>query len=726
MSRLIATAGIRGAHAIVGKAETRLHEAIDAKGPNEPVEFPNTGYYLPVIHGLTGRKVEKLSDMEPVLSLAKELLPEEPRERLWTPYLGPLLDAGVATLFGEEIIEACRYVIGPPPANGVWLGAATDVIMRERGVEFVDGRAPGFAAVVGAAPDNATAVKLAREMQQKSLYVFIAGNTNGRSFADQLAEEGVQLGWESRLVPFDSEVYGHIYSLGFATRAAMAFGGVTPGDYARILRYNKNRIFAFVIALGPVTDEWYATAAGAITYGFPTIADTDIPQILPTGVCTYEHVVSSVPYERIVQKAIEVRGLKIKITEVPIPVAFGPAFEGETVRKADAYFEAGGGRSAAFELVEAKPMEAVDDGRITVHGPDLDTIPEGSTVPLGLVVKVAGRKMQEDFEPVLERRVHYFVNYAEGAWHTAQRDLVWIRISKKSRQQGMLIKHFGDILYTQLKSEFLSVVDKVEVDIYTEEDKVKELLAHARERYAARDARLRGLIDEAVDTFYSCTLCQSFAPNHVCTVSPERVGLCGAVSWLDAKAAFEITPTGPNQPIAKGECIDDGKGRFKGVDDYTYQASHGTLETINLYTIMENPMTSCGCFEAIMVVLPEANGIMIVNREFTGMTPCGMKFSTLAGAVGGGLQTPGFMGIGKSYVLSKKFIKADGGLPRIVWMPKELKDFLRSGLEERANELGQPDLIDKIADETVGTSVEEILPYLEEKGHPALAMDPIM
>ncbi|MCL4514538.1 MAG: acetyl-CoA decarbonylase/synthase complex subunit alpha/beta [Firmicutes bacterium] len=726
MSKIIAAGAIRGAHAIVARAEAKLREAMDAKGPNEPVEFPNTGYYLPVIYGLTGVKVQKLSDMEPVLAHAKELLPAVPKDRLWTPYLGATLDAGMATLFAEEIHEALRYVIGPPPAEGIWLGAATDVILRERGIEFVDGRAPGFAAVVGAAPDNETAVKLAREMQQKSLYIFMAGQTSGKSFAEQLAEEGVQLGWETRLVPFGKEVYSQIYSVGFATRAAMSFGGVQPGDYKKILRYNMNRVFAFVMALGEVTDNWYATAAGAISYGFPTIADTNIPQILPTGVCTYEHVVSNVPHDKIVSKSCEVRGLKIVITEVPIPVAFGPAFEGEAVRKADTYVEMGGGRSQCFELVVSKPMEEVEDGKIEVIGPDLDTVPEGSVLPLGIMVDVAGRKMQEDFEPVLERRIHYFLNYAEGAWHTAQRDIAWVRISKKGQKAGLRIKHFGDILYAKFKQEFMSVVDKVSVTLVTDTELVKEKIKVARERYNARDARLRTLTDEAVDTFYSCTLCQSFAPNHVCTVAPERVGLCGAVSWLDAKAAFEITPTGPNQPITKGEILDDIKGQYRGVNEFTYTNSRGTLEKVNLYSMMENPMTSCGCFEAIMAVLPEANGIMIVNREYAGETPCGMKFSTLAGTVGGGLQTPGFMGIGKTYIVSKKFIKADGGLKRVVWLPSDLKEFLKEAIVERGNELGIPNFFDMIADEKVGTTPDAILPFLEEKGHPALAMDPIM
>ncbi len=335
MSKIIASAAIKGAHDIVAKAEKGLAEAKEAHGATTAVEFPNTAYYLPVIYGLTGEKVQRLEDMDKMLAMARELLPEPPSENLWLPYLGTALDAGIATLFAEECIEALRYVDSDTAAEGIWLGAADDVIMRARGIEFVDGSAPGFAAVVGKAPDTETAVRLAREMQEKMLYVFMAGHDGETSFAEQLAEADIQLGWDTRLVPFGPEVYGHIYSLGFATRAAMAFGGVQPGDYERILKYNKNRIFAFVLAMGHVTDEWYATAAGAISYGFPTISTSDIPQILPTGVCTYEHVVSNVSVDELVQRAIEVRGLKIKVTEIPIPVPYGPAFEGERIRKED-------------------------------------------------------------------------------------------------------------------------------------------------------------------------------------------------------------------------------------------------------------------------------------------------------------------------------------------------------------------------------------------------------
>lgn len=726
MSKIIASAAIRGAHTIFAKTEGKLDRAKESFGAERAIELPNTGYYLPVIYGLTGEKVEKLSDMDRVLDYARDLLPDVPTEKLNLPYLGTTLDAGIATLLAEECHEALTYLDSdPPPITDLWVGAADDVIMRARGVEFVDGSAPGFAAVVGAAPDSETAVRLAREMQEKMLYVFMAGSTNGTSFAQQLESEGVQLGWDTRLVPFGTEVYSQIYSLGFATRAAMAFGGVQPGDYERILAYNKNRIFAFVLALGEVTDEWYATAAGAISYGFPTIATSDIPQILPTGVCTYEHVVSNISCEDLVQRAIEVRGLKIKITELPIPVSYGPAFEGERVRKEDTYAEAGGQKTTAFEFVRTLDAAEVTDGKVEVIGPDLDEIEEGTRVPLAIVVDVAGRKMQSDFEPVIERQFHHLMNFAEGLLHMGQRDLIWLRVSKSAKEKGFRLSHIGEILHAKILDEFEAIVDKVQVTIYTEQDKVDEMLAVARGSYDVRDARMAQLVDDTVDVFYSCSLCQSFAPTHICVVTPERLGLCGAYNWLDAKASNELNPTGPNQPIEKGACISTLTGEWEGVNQFIAEKSGGAVERMTCYSLMDNPMTSCGCFMAIIALLPMCNGVMIVNREFPGMTPSGMKFSTLAGMVGGGVQSPGFMGIGRGYIASKKFMSAEGGLSRLVWMPKELKDAMRASLQPRFDEMGDPDFLDKIADETVGDSEDAVLEFLTKVNHPALSMDPM-
>jgi len=737
MSRIIATAAINGAYTLVEKAEKALEVALGSHPESAAVEFPNTAYYLPIIYGTTGEEVRTLGDCRRVLKSARELLPPRVRSQHWVPYLGHALDAGMATLWAEEVYEALKYLdpatcpytkTAAPTDSNLWLGAADDVIMRERGIEFVDGTAPGFAAIVGAAPDNKTAVAIARELQENNLYVFMCAESGGKRFAEQLAEENVQMGWETRLVPFGQEISAAVFALGFAARAALSFGGVQPGDYRRMLLYNKYRVFAFVLALGPVDEEKYATAAGAINYGFPVIADTDIPPILPTGVCLYEHVVPNVKHDEMVKRAIYIRGLKVVPSSVDIPVRFGPAFEGERIRKEDMQVEAGNPKVdlPSFEYVRTRPTDQVEDGKITVVGPEIDALPEGACIPLGILVEVSGAKMQADFEPILERQIHTFLNCAQGLFHMGQRDSNWIRYSKEAFAAGLRFRHIGSILHAKLREEYSAIVDKCQVTIFTNREDVERELAEARKAYAERDARMAGMTDEAVDVFYSCSLCQSFAPNHICIITPEHPGLCGAYNWLDGRAAYEIVPTGPNQPVPKTNPLDERLGQWQSVNDFVFEKSNRKLERFSAYSMMVDPMTSCGCFECISAILPMTNGIMIVDRDHPDMTPCGMKFSTLAGSVGGGNQTPGFLGHSRMYISSKKFISADGGFRRITWMPKKLKDQVRARLEARAREEGIEGFVDMIADETVATTEEQVVEFMQKVGHPALTMDPML
>ncbi|MBW6487320.1 MAG: CO dehydrogenase/CO-methylating acetyl-CoA synthase complex subunit beta [Syntrophobacterales bacterium] len=735
MSKIIAAAAIRGAHKIVERAEKDYQMALEKWGPEHEVGFPDTAYYLPTIYAILGIPVKTMTDIKPVLDRCRALLPPFVKEKNPLPYLAPALDAGMATFFAEEIIEAIRYLEAPDfytkqedvlPDN-IWLGAANDVIFRKRGVEFVDGTAPGFAAIVGAAPTPEIAAKIAIELQEKNLYIFMAAENNGVRFSEQLVEAGVQIGWPTRLVSYGPDITAAVFAIGFACRVAMSFGGVKPGDFRKNLLYNKDRTFAFVMPMGFVSDEWYANAAGAVNFGFPTIADTPIPEILPTGVCTYEHVVSNIPHEHIVQKAIEVRGLKVNVTSVPIPLSYGPAFEGERVRGEDIFLEMGGGRTHAVEFVTSKRLDEVEDGKVEVIGPDVDSITETpARLPLAMVVEVAGRKMQDDFEPILERQVHHLINYAQGIMHIGQRDIAWVRIGKSAIQKGFKLADLGKILHAKFHQDFGAIFDKAQVKIITDAKLVEEMLALARETYAKRDKRIEGMTDETTDPFYSCTLCQSFAPNHVCIVSPERTGLCGAYNWMDCKASNEINPTGPNQPVPKGEIINEQLGQWVGTNDFAVKSSHGNYDKVSMYSMMQDPMTTCGCCECLAAVLPSCNGFMTVNRDYMGMTPCGMKFSTLAGSAGGGTQTPGFLGHSKYNIIQKKFLSADGGLARMVWMPKIYKDEFYDRLKARGEEMGIPDFVDMIADETIGTTEEEILPFLEEKKHPALEMPSVL
>ena len=738
MSKIIATAAIRGAHHMVARAEEALAKAIEQKGKDEPVAYPNTAYYLPIMYLFLGQKVERLGDLSESLQEARGLLPEVPSEELWLPYLGDTLDAGVATLIAEETIESLKFVTDNP-VQGIWLSYTDDSVLRLQGIKLVDGRMPGFVAIAGNCPTNQEAVDLVRGLQERNILVFMAGHTNGRAIAEQLAEENIQMDWDTFLVPYGKEITAAVHALNFAARSAMTFGGLEPKGGARIqqardiLLYNLRRVHAFVWALGAddkaeceeqvITDEKYATAAGAINFGFPVISNVNIPEILPTGICRYEHVVANVPMTDIISRSVEIRGLTIKIEKVPIPVPFGAGFEGERVRKEDMYVQFGSKYSDGFELLRMKPMDEVQDGKVEVIGPEIEDMAEGEAHPLGVVVEVAGRKFQEDFESVLERRIHEYISCANGIFHMGQRAITWVRISKEAHEKGFRIEHFGTILVTKMHNDFSAIVDRVQVRIYTDPEKIKEPLEEARKVYHDRDDRIGGMTDEDVDEYYSCTLCQSYAPDHCCIVTPQRLGLCGAYTWLDCKASHQINPHGPNEPVKKGECLDPVLGQWKHINEYIAVKSNGNLAKFSAYSMLVDPMTSCGCFECIAAIMPEANGVIIVDRDHQGMTPIGMKFSTLAGQIGGGIQTPGFVGIGKLYITSAKFISAEGGIQRVVWMPKALKEEISDRLKPRLEEIGKPELFDKIATEEDAEEPDALVEFLQKVEHPALTME---
>jgi acetyl-CoA synthase len=725
MSRIIATGAIRGALACMTKAEHHLAEAIDRHGANAAVGFENTAYALPVILALMGKRVERLGDLDEALKTARSWLPKVPTDSVWLPYLGDALDAGIVTLIAHEATEALKPLLGTALASGFWLGPTSDAILREQGIKLVDGRMPGFAACVGALPNDESAEQLARDLQERNILVFMGASTNGDSMAAQLARRGVEMSWETFLVPYGPDTSSLIHAIGFACRAAMTFGGLKPGslkEAREILLYNQRRVFAFVLALGEVDDEKYATAAGAINFGFPVIADTNIPEIRPSGICTYEHVVANVGHRDMPARAIEVRGVKIHTVAIPIPVRHGPAFEGERVRKEELAVEFGGKYNRAFEYLVSRPMDKVEDGLIRVVGPEITDVKEAARLPLAIFVEVAGRKMQQDFESILERHIHSFLSEPMGVMHLGQRDSVWLRISKKTRDAGFKVAHLGTVLVHKLKNDFPAIVDKVQVTLFTESEPVEALYPEAVAAYQKRDERVGALTDDAVDIFYSCALCQSYAPNHVCIITPERLGLCGAYNWLDGKAAYEMNPHGGNQPVKKGDAIDPVLGQWKGINEFVSRYSNGAFESFSAYSMIKDPMTSCGCFECIACVLPGTGGIMIVDREHPGMTPVGMTFSSLAELTGGGQQTPGFIGIGTLYVLSRKFLIGDGGLARLVWTTTRIKQKLGEKLKQRCQEIGQPDLYGKIADETVCTELEPLIEHLTSVEHPALAL----
>lgn len=726
MPEALVQLGTKGSEAVLNLTKTSLDTAIATSGKDTSIVFPETNYYFPLINALLNIEVKCLGDCVTALKEAESLSKNIPASSgLNIAALGGMLNKGVATLICEEILAGLAVLNKQHPQGGI--GFIPDNILRSLGLQLVDGRISGIAVILGPAKDEQSALELIRNFQSKSIVSLLAGNVGGKTFKQQLQNQGIQAGLENYIVPLGDDYLSAIYAVNFAVRAPLIYGGNKPGQWQGVADYLRNRVPAFVLLLSYVDELLAATGFGALAFGLPIITDLEVPQLGKIETTLFEALVTEKDYQKLPSKCILTRGIKVRMAQVNVPVPYAAAFEGERVRREELAVEFGGKAGIAIEFLSAKDEAGVDDGNVELIGPDIDQLPAGSkSLPLAIVVDVFGRKMQKDFEPILERQIHRFVNYAMGLMHIGQRDMIWIRVSKDAYAKGFRLKHLGVILHAMLHQEYSAIVDKVQVKLYTVEADVERISSQAQKIYNERDERLAGMTDESVDTFYSCLLCQSFAPNHVCVVTPERLGLCGAYSWLDAKASFEIIPTGPNQPIAKGGLLDSRLGQWDNINAFVRQKSNQTVEAVSMYSLMDGPQSSCGCFECIVAIVPEANGVMVVHRDYSGITPSGMSFTTLAGSVGGGVQTPGFLGVGKLYLLSKKFISAEGGLKRVVWMPKELKEILGDRLRKAASEIGQPDLIDKIADESSAVTSEELLVFLKQAAHPALTMEPII
>ena len=699
----------QGNDAVYGLTEKAVDDAIAKYGADKKVGFPGTAYSIPCYYAVTGTKVGTLGELKDALAVVKTLMTREAK-------LNDALMSGVATALLAEFIEVLKYIDNDTPYEAPYTGHLPDPVIRELGVPLVTGDIPGVPVIIGEAPTAEEGAALVKSYQEQGQLVTLVGG-----IIDQCAEQKVKMGANVRVIPLGKDITAVAHVVSVAIRAALIFGNIKPGDAAGLMAYTKERVPAFVNAFALLNEVIVAAGAGAIALGFPVLTNEDtfaVPECL----------IPKVPVEKMNAASLEARNIKIKITKVDIPVSFGSAFEGEIVRRGDMQVEFDGSRVDCCELVHMKDPSEVEDHSFELIGPDFDEFPVGSKQSIAYVVEVAGKNMQADFEPVFERKFHSYLNCIEGLMHTGQRDMIRIRISKDAFNAGFRAKDLAEVLYTQIKNEFAAVVDKCQVKIYTKpEDCTRIRHEIAIPMFDKRDERLSSMTDEAVDVYYSCIMCQAFSPSHVCIVTPERLGLCGAVSWFDAKATHELDPNGPCQVVTKERPIDERIGEYEDVNEAVKKFSQGALDDVSLYSIMEKPMTSCGCFECICGIEPFSNGVCIANREYAGQTPLGMTFSELASMTGGGVQTPGFMGHGKHFIASKKFMKAEGGIARIVWMPKDLKDQVADAVNKTAKELyGIDNFSDMIADETVTTDPEELVAWLTEKGHPALNMDPMM
>ena len=602
--------------------------------------FPETEYNLPVLFALFGKEIKNKHDALEILEQIRQKLEKEQS-------LENALKAGVYSYALLELIESVKY------AKEGKTNFIPDTVIRSLGLPLVNGTIPGVAVIVGKAKDDEEMKKVLEDAITHSLLVLVVGECCNQY-------DKTKFTVEKKVIPIGTEATNLAHVMNIVMRIPMIFAKIEPGNRKEIEDYIVERVPAFVVVLGEIDDVVLALGAGCLRLNFPIATTNEAGKLVPGVIVGHA--------DRLVDEAVKKKGIKSKKLDIKLPVGYGNLYVGESIRKEDMAFEFGGKSSKAFEL--AQKDDSIQDGKVEIIGKDIDQL--GGSGNVGVIVKVSG-DFEKDAEPVFERMIHEHLNKIEGFMHLAQRDIVWCRFSNDAKKKGLKLRHLGEVLVRSMKQEF-PLIEKASVTIITDNNEFSRQIEHARKIYKERDDRIKGLTEENVDMFYGCTMCQSFAPNHVCVITPERIALCGAITWLDAKTAMKINPSGLNFEIPKGKLIDETSGEYEGVNQVIKLKSHGKLDRFHLHSIFGFPHTSCGCFEAIAFYIPEVDGIGIVHRDFKGDTPIGMKFSTLAGMTGGGIQSEGLIGIGTAYITSKKAFQAQGGPRKVVWMPKELKE----------------------------------------------------
>jgi acetyl-CoA synthase len=714
MSASIEAKARHGAQRLVDTAHRMLQQALAERRPGGSLSFQNTVYYLPITLAAMAKPVERISELQAVLQKAGQ-------------ELEPDADKGLAALLAAEVIEALRT------PDGRFSAPISDAEVRSWGVQLADGRMPGVALILGHARNDVAAAKLIEGLRRHNILCLLGASVEAGDLSHQLIQEQIESGSARYIVPLGKEPTSAVHGLGLMVRCAMKLGGHKPGTWPEILHYCKRRTPGFVLTLSELDEPEYALACAARDLDFPLVLAVETPDV--TEAAGPAKQVYWAPFESLdggddaakaaslVEKCLGIRGIKPRVYSVKLPIPYGPAFEDETVSDADLGIEFGGESCRAFELLQMAQPDQISDGKIEVVGPGLPDGSQAAHMDLGIVVRMAGARLRTDFEPYLERQIHDFIGYVGGVQHAGQQDSISIRISRAAAKKGFGLESLGQVIQARFREEFGTAIEKLEVMVITDPQCHREWLGEARTVYDQRRKRQAGLTDDQVDVFYVCTRCRAFAPNNVSIISPERVSPCGRCNWLDARAAYELNPAGVRRPIKIGKPIDLKKGIWEGTNQYASSATRGRMNEVALYSIMQNPMSACGDFECIVMLIPEANGVMVVSHEDTTLpTPAGITIATFA-SIAAGEQIPGVVGVGRGHLLSPKFIAAEGGFRRVVWMSSRLKRSMSQELQAVCEREGDPALMDKIADEHNATTVAALVRWLEGHNHPALRME---
>lgn len=481
-----------------------------------------------------------------------------------------------------------------------------------------------------------------------------------------------------------------IYFLQMMVRYGMIWGQVPAGDDHSLGHFLEKDMPGFLIIHKDLDPLKYLIALGLMKLGAPAV----VPKTFPFP---YGFYVCAETVDDIVDKGSRFPNLRrryFKDEIISLPDYCNRASANETLDSADTI----GGTKPSFLCVHP----------VIKASHSLKTIGRRSN-EIGILIEIAEKHFTDDIALIVEKTALKSLNYISGLRASMEDQVLRLDFSNEISIDDKMI---AEAIYWGIRSQYPRIKNIAVKIIYDHEELI--IQAEKIEKYNnQRLSYIENMTEENTDIFCICTECRPFSLVHTCIATPQRVPMCASRTYASIKtAAYFGSSTIPWQrqsekriPLRsvckKGRVIDSQKGEYEGINKVYQKMTHGKLKRVYLHSLRDFPHTSCGCFQSLAFWIDAVQGIGIISRNSTAVTPDGNTWAKLANRAGG-KQSDGITGVSLEYIRSKSFLRGDGGISNVVWAD--------SVLYEKIKDLFLPDK--KVATEKDVNNTEELNTFL--------------
>jgi acetyl-CoA decarbonylase/synthase complex subunit beta len=625
---------------------------------SELIPFEGTVFDYPLLYGITGSKIPSESEIKRALSIINREEGGYFIDSLW-----------LAELTESVTSDRDEYFMGDDQFRSFCVG--------------LNEGANGWALLLG--DEEARLFKsLSEELKTRKLRIFASGIAASKM--ESYGSDVKSLGYRET---------GLVYFAQMLMRYAIIYGRERVGESHEIAHAIEEYAPGVVFVLGSLTDLEKLLLQGMLSLGAPVVS-------IGTGHGLVGHVYVADSIPEMVNKAWNLPNIRARLVEPAspdVPVPTGSVFVREKLSENNIVRTL---RGSLFSFMVVKTSSEVLEDKILVHEPI-----EVST-GFSVLVELGNEAVDPPITLWIEGILRRIINFAKGVKVKFEGSgSLSFRITNEALEAGFTLNHLGNLVLTELRNEFPKI-GPVHVSFITDQDEEAKLYPKVQAYIEERSRLIKETREEDLDYFYGCTRCRSFSLGHACTVTPDRPAQCSK-PWYQLKANAVLNPGDVYDQctmVEVGECLDTVRGEYRGVNVSTEERTEGRVSRVFFHSIFGFPHTACSCFQNVVYYIPEVDGLAIMNRGFKGEAPGCMTWTKLGNLLAGRQYERG-AAIATAYLHSRKFLQADGGYERVVWMSDFLKNTAGNAIPKA--------LRGSIATENDARTLDELKAFLKEK-----------